>query len=271
MMRLVRSFHEVPIGLPTVCCIGTFDGVHKGHQHLIGAAVREAHQRQMRSAVITFFPHPRAVLGRTEERYLTLPKEKAERLAALGVDVLLIHEFTAETIHTRAEEFIGMMLSTFDLRSLWAGPDFAFGYRREGTTAWLHDAAIRHGFDMHVAEPFVVSGRPVSSSRVREALLRGDMEEVSACLGRPYLLAGHLLNNSDPDAQQQIDMTNGSPAEQGRQIALDRQQWRPADGEYSVHVNGEANCLLLERQGTVAILKKELCIKHFGVLEIFFA
>ena len=263
-MRLVRSFREILPEVPTVCCIGAFDGVHRGHQHLIGSAVHEAHRRRMRSAVLTFFPHPRAVLGRTQERYLTLPDEKAVRIAALDVDVLMIHEFTAETIHTRAEEFIESMQSAFDLRSLWAGPDFAFGYRREGTIAWLKDAGVRRGFDVHVAEPFMAAGRPVSSSRVREALLRGDMDEVTSCLGRPYSLTCRIRT-----APGHAGVT--PRAAQGTPVILEGRQWWPSDGEYVVTINGDSNRLVLENGGSNASLKKSVDGESINELQIDFA
>lgn len=229
-MHLARSFRDIPAGGPTVCCIGAFDGMHLGHQHLIGSAVQEARMHDMRTVVVTFFPHPRAVLGRVEERYLTLPEEKARCTASLGVDVLLVHEFTLETIHTRAEDFMHMMTHAFDMRSLWAGPDFAFGYRREGTVAWLQSAAAVHGFAMNVAEPFLLDGRPVSSSRIRAALGQGDMSEAARCLGRPYSVGGRVGH---------------TPCE----VHLDERQWLPAVGEYVVRIGDECNHLTIQGPG----------------------
>jgi riboflavin kinase/FMN adenylyltransferase len=236
-MLLLRTLDDVPRGASTVCCIGSFDGVHLGHQRLIGDAVTEARARGMRSAVVTFFPHPRAVIGGAIERYLTLPDEKAALIASLGVDELLIHEFTPETARTRAEDFTRALVDAFRLKSLWAGPDFAFGYRREGNAAWLGGAAERFGFTMHVAEPLLLDGRPVSSTRVREALQRGAMQEVHRLLGRPYSLSGHV---SADGVHVQLD---------------DRRIW-PCAGEYAVQVQGEAAVLRVGPPGDPAFFDR---------------
>lgn len=226
-MHLLRRIEDVLVGPPTVCCIGSFDGVHVGHQRLIGDAVAEAHQRGMRSAVVTFFPHPRAVIGRTLERYLTLPEEKAALIAVLGVDVMLLHEFTLETVNTRAESFTRSLCEAFKMRSMWAGPDFAFGYRREGTTTWLTAASTVFGFDMHVAEPVLQDGRVVSSTWVREALMHGDISAVKRMLGRPYTVEGRV-------------------AADGRRVQLDVRRIWPSPGRYAVEVGGQAAVLRLD-------------------------
>jgi len=238
-MHLLRRIEEAPLGLATVCCIGSFDGVHVGHQRLIGDAVAEAKMRGMRSAVVTFFPHPRAVIGRTVERYLTLPEEKAELVAALGVDMMLVQEFTLETVNTRAESFTRSLRDAFDMRSLWAGPDFAFGYRREGTTNWLISASASFGFDMHVAEPVLVDGRVVSSTWVREALMRGEMAEVKRLLGRPYSVEGCV-------------------AADGRTVLLDARRICPAPGRYAVEVNGQAAVLRIDAVDAAGELDRTL-------------
>ena len=134
-MQVFHSFDEIERPRASVCTVGTFDGVHLGHQQLLRAEVDDAHTRGVPSAVITFFPHPRVVLGRAPALYLTLPYEKAKQLELLGVDMLVVLAFTRETIQTSASEFVRRMVQHLHLVSLWIGPDFALGNRRQGNAA----------------------------------------------------------------------------------------------------------------------------------------
>jgi riboflavin kinase/FMN adenylyltransferase len=189
-MRILRTtegpLQEDARTRPSVCCIGTFDGVHLGHQQLIRAAVNEARASNAPAVVVTFFPNPRVVLGRAPDRYLTQPEEKADLLRGLGVDVLLIQTFDTVTIATTAEQFISQLQTAFGLRSLWLGPDFAMGNKRQGTPEYLAGLGARDGFDVHVLPQLSIGAGAVSSTRIREALDRSDIADAVLCLGRPY-------------------------------------------------------------------------------------
>lgn len=223
-MLVLKSFeataaHGVP--QPSVCCVGTFDGVHLGHQQLIRATVSEARAQGQHAVLITFFPHPRAVLGRAPEKYLTLPDEKAELVAALGVDVMLVHEFTQDTIQTSADTFIDWMRAGFALTGLWLGPDFALGYKRQGNAEYLAARGQALGFAVNVMPQLSLGERPVSSSRIRDALQRGDIAEANLCLGRAYRVSA-----DSPD---------------GLGVCAGSTRWLPAPGRYRVLANGAPN------------------------------
>jgi riboflavin kinase / FMN adenylyltransferase len=185
-MLVAQRFDQIDQHAPSVCCVGTFDGVHLGHQQLIRSAVHDAHARGVAAVVVTFFPSPRVFLGRAEPRYLTLPEDKAALISALGVDTLLIHPFDRETMRTPAAVFVEHLLRAFQMRALWMGPDFALGHNREGDAAYLTRQGAQLGFDVHVAPQLSLGDRPVSSSRIRAALAAGDVREANQCLGRPY-------------------------------------------------------------------------------------
>ncbi len=188
-MRVLHAMTALAAPAPSVCCIGTFDGVHLGHQQLIRAAVDDAHARSAQAVVITFFPHPRVVLGRAPSRYLTSQDAKVALMQQLGVDCLLIHSFTRETMQTSADGFMQQVNAAFHLRSLWLGPDFTLGHNRQGNAEYLSALGRRQGFVVNVMPHQTVAGLPVSSSRIREALDRGDVREVETCLGRPYQIS----------------------------------------------------------------------------------
>jgi len=138
---------EIVHGLPsaintrlTILTIGAFDGVHRGHQHLIGSTVRRARQLECQSAALTFDPHPDMVMHPERERmYLTSFEERAELIEALGVDLLIVLGFTRELMTLPAAAFMAHVCQAIALRELWIGWDFALGRRREGTLPRLRE------------------------------------------------------------------------------------------------------------------------------------
>ena len=198
----VHSLVELPRpDCPALLTVGSFDGVHLGHQALIHGLVNEAHQRPQafRAAVVTFFPHPSVVLRgplRGPSFYINTPEEKAELLASLGVDVTVTHPFNHDVANITAADFVKQLQAALDFKELWCGADFAFGHNREGTVAWLKEYGDQHGFRVRVIEPVLLGGEAISSSRVRHALADGNVGEAADCLGRPFQLAGVVVEGS---------------------------------------------------------------------------
>jgi riboflavin kinase/FMN adenylyltransferase len=193
-MQNFHSFSEIELNTASVCTVGTFDGVHLGHQSLLRSVVHDAHARGLLAAVVTFFPSPRVVLGRAPTLYLTLPDEKARQMELLGVDVLLTMTFTRETIQTSATEFVQLMLRHLHINSLWIGHDFALGNKRQGDATYLKEQGAQYGFAVNVITPVSAGQVEVSSTRIRAALARGDVREAALCLGRPFRVTGALVN-----------------------------------------------------------------------------
>jgi len=189
-MQVFHNLSSLVSEQPTILTIGAFDGVHLGHQQLIRSVVESARASGRRAALVTFFPHPSVVLGRAEPFYLTSNEEKLEQFERLGLDLAVVVEFTRETAQIRAAQFVDLLIENLLMRELWIGHDFALGYKREGDAAFLQAMGVERGFAFHQAEPVLLDGQPVSSSRIREALRAGDMRQVAACLGRPFRLSG---------------------------------------------------------------------------------
>ena len=174
--------------------IGSFDGVHQGHQAIIRQLTAGAHAAGLPAVVLTFHPHPAAVLrGRRGPYYLTTPEERAECLANLGVDVVVTHPFNQEVANLSAREFVARLQRHLNPSHIWVGPDFALGRGREGDIPTLQRLGEEYGFTLNIAESFRLDGRVVSSSWVRSALADGDVESVQRLLGRPYQLAGRVV------------------------------------------------------------------------------
>lgn len=189
-MAHLRSIEQA--NLPaSILTIGAFDGVHRGHQVLMGETVAAAGEAGVAPVVLTFFPHPSVVLqGRRPSFYLTTPEKKAELLGDLGVDLVITQEFNEELSRVTAEEFLRRLKESLGFLQLWVGPDFALGHQREGNIAYLTGAQERWEFELHVVEPLKLSGEVISSSRIREALRSGDVARAARYLGRYFSLSG---------------------------------------------------------------------------------
>jgi len=224
-MQRLHSFDEIRDPAPTICTVGAFDGVHLGHQRLIRAVVAEARARQAQAAVVTFFPHPRVVLGKAPARYLTLPDEKAAQLAALGVDILVILAFTMQMAQMTASAFVRQMVAGLRPISLWVGPDFALGHHRQGDVGYLTELGRELGFEVKVMNKLSLGDGVISSTRIRAALGRGDMRDVNQCLGRPFCVRAYLRD--------------------ARTLRVDEHQWLPAPGIYPIRVAGCAAQVIL--------------------------
>ena len=227
----VKSHSEgPPQALRSYVTIGVFDGVHRGHQQLIARMVETAHSTHNVAVAISFDPHPATVLGYKRPLQLTTVEERAELLAALGLDVLAVLPFTQVTVRTPATAFVERLMHHLHLAALWGGPDFSFGFRREGDVPFLRRLGAERGFTVHIVEPLVWEGDLVSSSRVRVALKEGDIPQATGCLGRPYRLAEIVVPGDGRGHNIGIPTANISPPP-GRLI--------PAGGIYACWAHTE--------------------------------
>lgn len=180
-----------------VVAIGNFDGVHRGHQAVLGVAREIAHDRRLPLVALTFEPHPRALFRPDQPVFrLTDPATKARALAALGFDGMVVatfdHDFAAQT----ADAFVDhVLVERLGVAHALIGYDFHFGRARAGTPAFLVEAGDRRGFGVTVAAPLKdQSGGPVSSTRVRDALSVGDVAEANALLGWRWQLSATVVH-----------------------------------------------------------------------------
>jgi riboflavin kinase/FMN adenylyltransferase len=195
-MERVRLGSLAPLGWePSAVTVGNFDGVHRGHQALVSAAVGQAADAGGTSVVLTFDPHPARVLRPAHApAELTTLEQKAELLAALGVDRLAILPFDPAVARLSAAEFAGTVLrETLGARRVVVGASFRFGRGREGDARALVELGAGLGFLVHAVAPVLEGGRPVSSSRVRSDLARGHVAEARALLGREHFVDGRVV------------------------------------------------------------------------------
>lgn len=196
-MRVIDVLTTARVERPTIVTIGAFDGVHVGHQHLIRELIRQARDSGRLSVVVTFHPHPRAVLRPwLGPGVLTTPGEKAVLMAQMGLDILVLLRFSPEVARTPAAEFVQMLHEHLHMAELWVGKGFALGRGREGDVAALQRMGAEWGFQVRVVEPVCFDSQPVSSTRVRELLASGKVTEARRVLGRPYSLAGEVVSGA---------------------------------------------------------------------------
>jgi len=205
--------------------IGNFDGVHRGHRALIDALVSDARGRNGEAVVLTFDPHPRCVLDPDNcPQQITTLDEKRDLIASLGVDRLVVLEFTHELSQWSAEHFCERLLASFPLARLVVGHDFALGHKRRGDIPFLRAFGVEHGFDVVTVDPLAHDGEVVSSSLVRAALLGGDVPRANRFLGAPFFVDA-WVEHSDS-----VDRSAGHPS---AHLAITPGKCLPSRGVYA--------------------------------------
>jgi riboflavin kinase/FMN adenylyltransferase len=197
-MKISRGLGQA-IG-PCALTIGSFDGVHRGHQAMLALLVNEARHRGLPSCVLSFEPHPRDFFfarrgaPSAPARIATL-RDKLAELARCGIDRALLLRFDERLAALSPQDFISRVLvQRLGARYVLVGDDFRFGARRAGDYALLDAAGAQQGFDVARMQSYEVHGHRVSSSAVRDALADGDMAHAAELLGRPYTVSGRVLH-----------------------------------------------------------------------------
>jgi riboflavin kinase/FMN adenylyltransferase len=224
--------------------IGNFDGVHRGHQAMLALLNSEARHRSVPSCVMTFEPHPRDFFAELHSKPDLAPariatlRDKLAELARCGVDECVVLPFNAALATQTARSFIeDTLVQSLGVRYVLVGDDFCFGAQRKGDYAMLDAAGSRMGFDVARMQSYEVHGLRVSSSAVREALSAGRMDDVTALLGRPYSISGHVVHGRK--LGRELGASAAGKGDGFRTLNLRFTHWKPAaSGIFAVHVHG---------------------------------
>lgn len=234
-MRTVHGRQELESSDgPLLVSVGVFDGLHLGHVWLLEHLVAEARLRSVRPAVITFDAHPDAVLVGAAPPLLMDPAERLERLAALGVDVVIIEHFDDALRRTPYDVFVEGIRDRTALAGFVMTPDAAFGHERAGTPAALAELGRSDGFDVVLVPPFTLRGREVRSSEIRSAIADGNLADAETLLGRPYALTGEC----DGDGNLSFVMPVALPAAGTYRARIDGNPGRLIVHDGTVHLEG---------------------------------
>jgi len=231
-MPHIHDLTNIHLQQPSVLTVGVFDGVHRGHQYLIRQLVESAHAQNRQAVVLTFFPHPDQVRQNIRGRYyLTTDEERAALLLKLGVDYVVTQPFDATTRQTQAKDFVNQLVEQLDMKELWVGADFALGHNREGNVTFLTRQGIKKGYTVQVID-LLQTENPhnviITSTLIRDALIRGDVEQAQAWLGRAYAISGPVVKGA------RRGHTIGFPT---ANLAVWDQQIIPANGVYAGWAN----------------------------------
>lgn len=192
MLVVADALHASDLPHGAVATIGVYDGVHRGQQEVLRTVVRRARELGGPAVVVTFDPHPRALLSSAGAPPRLVSQAQKERLlAALGVDAMLVLRFDRELAECPARDFVtGFLHRRLGLREIWVGAGFTFGHRRSGDLALLAELGGELGFAAHAVEPVMARGERISSTRIRRLLGEGRVEEAADLLGRPHAVTG---------------------------------------------------------------------------------
>ena len=195
-MQIIKGLDAFHNSCPNVVLtIGNYDGVHLGHQKILSKVIKKAEEIQGTSMVMTFEPHPIKVLAPERNmKLLTTSEERARLIEAMGIDVLLLINFSREFAGMHPEDFIRNILADrLQVREIIVGANYAFGKNKKGTIELLRTRGREYGFHVKAVPDVKVHGNIVSSSSIRSLLLRGAVHEVSSYLGRAYSIEGTVI------------------------------------------------------------------------------
>lgn len=229
-MTRYDGLQQVPDGLRSVVTIGTFDGVHRGHRQIIGSLIDKAAQLDAQSMIVTFHPHPQTVLrrGGTTVPILMTIDERAAELERLGLDALVVLEFTREMAATPWQRFCDMLIDRLGMVHMIVGHDHAFGKDRQGDVAALTAYGRERGYGVTQIPALELETETVSSTKIRRALGDGQVDLAEEYLGRPYRLSGRVVRGDGRGRSIGVPTANIDPQEPAKLV--------PANGVYCVQL-----------------------------------
>lgn len=194
-MNIFHDISEISRDENTFLTLGTFDGIHLGHQKIISKLIEKTKSENGRNILITFDPHPRNVISNNSDfRILNTPAEKAVVLEKLGIMNLLVINFTKEFSQNSAEEFFKRyIIDSIGIREIIIGYDHHFGKGRGGDETTLKEMGRQYGFNVETVDAFRLNGEVISSTKIRKALTSGEIKTAGTFLGRNYEFSGEVI------------------------------------------------------------------------------
>ena len=242
-MNIIKDLRDIKRDEKSVITLGTFDGLHLGHQQIVNEIIQKSRQINGRNFLLTFEPHPRKVIpGRNDVKLLSTLEEKVEILEELGLENLFVINFTTEFSKQSPAEFVKTyLINGIGLNEVIIGHDHHFGKERDGNFELLQKMGKDFNFSVTLIPEFSIEGETISSTKIRNSLLAGDVVKASKMLGRNYSFKGKIVRGDGRGRKLGFPTANLSVGNDDKLI--------PAKGIYS------AEC----------IVENE---KHFGLLSL---
>ena len=234
-MKVIKDLNDIPHEFrDAFVTIGNFDGVHRGHIPIFEKLIDEAHRENRKAVVITFDPHPKKILHPHIKPFylITSPDEKIKILEDSGIDGLILIPFDLEFSKITAESFVNDILwGKLHIRKIFIGHDYTFGKNKVGNKAFLADFGEKLGFEVETINAVKLGDEPISSTRLRYAILNGNVKLAARLLGRPYNVSGVVIPGKSRGSVLGIPTANIKPDK----------ELLPAHGVYAVIVDLEGN------------------------------
>lgn len=197
-MKIFHHIDHYKVKIPSVLTIGTFDGVHIGHQRILEKLKSDARQCQLESVLLSFSPHPRTVLKPSIPlKLIDTIKEKIRKIESVGINSLIIHPFSISFSQLSASEFVSTILfDKLNVKKLVIGYDHRFGRNREAGVDTLIKFSKKFGFEVSVIPVQEIRDISISSTKIRNALVIGDIEQANSYLGAPYTIEGMVVKGN---------------------------------------------------------------------------
>ena len=229
-MEIIRDMRAVKEGQRERCiALGTFDGMHLGHQAVINKLLEKARKFNLKSAVFTFSSHPlERVKGKIAPPLLNTTSEKVDLIRKIGIDELFLLDFNDEFATLSPDEFVEQyLLKKLQAKQIIVGFNFTFGKERKGTVELLKQLGEVHNFQVEIVPPFNLQEQVVSSTRIRRLIGKGEVELASHLLGYPYFLEGQVVHGHKKGREIGYPTAN---------VDFNLQKVIPASGVYAVSV-----------------------------------
>lgn len=232
-MEVLRGLEAAPPALKgAFITIGNFDGVHLGHRQIFQALIQEAREAARKALLVTFVPHPKMVMHPERRPFylLTTLEEKIKLLEDVGLDATILLPFTLAYAETTAESFIvDFLWGSLRVSKIFIGHDYTFGKNRGGNEEVLTAFGKKLGFDVAIINAISVGDIVISSTRIRESILEGDVKTAAMLLGRPYNVSGTVIEGKRRGAQMGFPTANINP----------HKELLPGNGVYAAIVSME--------------------------------
>lgn len=265
-MLIVENTEHFRIEKPCILTIGTFDGVHLGHQKLLKRLQELSQIHQLQTVILTFAPHPRKVLfpEQSDLKLITTTSEKLKLLEDYGIDITVVYPFTMVFSEISAQQYIqDLLISKLKVKYLVIGYDHKFGKNRSGDIQTLLSFAPLHGFEVEEISAKDIDSIAVSSSKIRQALEKGDIDTVNTYLGYTYSFSGKVVKG------KQLGRTIGYPTANIEIVSAEKML--PKEGVYFVKVSlnegdffGMLNIGKNPTTDSDNLLKTEVHLFHFN-------
>ncbi len=227
-MRTCAGIDALPRGERLTCTIGVFDGMHRGHHRVLGMLVRVAREERSLATVVTFEPHPEAVLRAAPPALLCDATERLARIGGAGVDLLALQQFDRAFAAQSPEAFLDRLSHGRRLAGLVMTAEAAFGRDREGTLERVRSLGVDRGFRVEEVSPQELRGGRISSSRIRAEVEQGRLSDAARCLGRRYAVIGEVAHGDHRGRELGYPTAN---------LAFDAPVALPPNGVYAVRVS----------------------------------